>query len=952
MNHLLVRTFALSSLLCIGTSLSAQSPELQRDIKLVNALVKELRFIEMAQFEVEAMKVKYQKSDDFKDVAQLAIQVALGGAKRHADRKEQGKLFAAALEQSSDFIQRYSGEEVAEQARNTLSQACHDYGIFLIGEIELAGEDEPERIPELEAEAAKVFRQGEEACDQVRAHMEKQGKDEEVDYYLTWMRKGVLLREHGRAIKKDRDYLLTSASELLEELVLKIGEETPLGQRALFEMAQVEDVRGDMDLAIVLFQDTIDNIYEALTNEREEMQLPPATKALILSMMQEVYDTQAKALLKQGNGEQVLAQVNTFREQLKELNAKPDPRFGDSLLLTEARVMAASGSQVQVSAALKAAKDINDRHPADFVGLKAKNLIRDLMASSGDLVTGDLLMEVAKGDYQNKEYDAAIAGFKKALGSMDEETAGKLGLETWDLIGRSNQAKKRDLEACLAFGRGLDLYGKGEQSQFTAGMANRGNRAIQRVLKSSNQDPTMQPLRNRMEKLLQTYDSRIGDGLSYRNAEKKKGQGKYAEAARLYKQVPLTFVKYELAQAHAIDCLRRDGKIKDARAAMASFRKWQEDPANAITKDAKDSKTRLAFRSQSIAWISYGEGLILYGEASGKGGDGTKFPAVIEHFQSFEQQHGKSAQPQMPRVHDILGHAFLASGNLAEALGRYQTLQKLGNGEHLGLGLRLLNYDQEQIKARQLAYETARSDDPQAQNTKEAYKLWLGQRQEALRRSLDYCKTVASPDYWSLNVTMKLAEGLKDWSSTEWAAQKIRSVFGSKANYENRILHFVLPSLGHALLKQGDRLQEAYDVLSEAEKALGVKKTKSYFEVYRLVCLAQGGWPEFDESGLNFRIQPGLGQKVAAIDRYYHKPYKDYATSSKNGPRYSLPWYRFHMEAFFFAKRAGGEDSQYSDWARTLYSKAQSTDDFETLRNLGPEGEEVFNLFQQVHRMN
>src|SRR5690606_7744387 len=123
---------------------------------------------------------------------------------------------------------------------------------------------------------------------------------------------------------------------------------------------------------------------------------------------------------------------------------------------------------------------------------------------------------------------------------------------------------------------------------------------------------------------------------------------------------------------------------------------------------------------------------------------------------------------------------------------------------------------------------------------------------------------------------MKLAETLEDWQNTEWAAQKIRSLYEKDETYKDRILRFVLPSLGHALLHQPNRLQEAYDILVQAEKAMESNKTNSYYEVFRLVCMALGGWPSFDESGLNYQENRGLGRPVEAIDRYSSQAYKNY----------------------------------------------------------------------------
>ena len=49
-------------------------------------------------------------------------------------------------------------------------------------------------------------------------------------------------------------------------------------------------------------------------------------------------------------------------------------------------------------------------------------------------------------------------------------------------------------------------------------------------------------------------------------------------------------------------------------------------------------------------------------------------------------------------------------------------------------------------------------------------------------------------------------------------------------------------------------------MLTQARKALeaaGKTKTAGYFELVRMVCLAQGGWPELDSAG-NYRPIKGM----------------------------------------------------------------------------------------------
>ena len=54
---------------------------------------------------------------------------------------------------------------------------------------------------------------------------------------------------------------------------------------------------------------------------------------------------------------------------------------------------------------------LNDEHPNDYVGLRAKVALKEILAVKASSVSGALLLEVAKGDYQAKEWEPAVIGF-------------------------------------------------------------------------------------------------------------------------------------------------------------------------------------------------------------------------------------------------------------------------------------------------------------------------------------------------------------------------------------------------------------------------------------------------------------------------------------------------------------------------------------------------------------
>ena len=61
--------------------------------------------------------------------------------------------------------------------------------------------------------------------------------------------------------------------------------------------------------------------------------------------------------------------------------------------------------------------------------------------------------------------------------------------------------------------------------------------------------------------------------------------------------------------------------------------------------------------------------------------------------------------------------------------------------------------------------------------------------------------------------------------------------------------------------------------------------------------------------------------------------------------KFSLEWYRFQWEAYWFAKQAGKKDSKYADTAKKFYRIASSTNNFATLLTYGAEGKKIHSYF-------
>lgn len=115
------------------------------------------------------------------------------------------------------------------------------------------------------------------------------------------------------------------------------------------------------------------------------------------------------------------------------------------------------------------------------------------------------------------------------------------------------------------------------------------------------------------------------------------------------------------------------------------------------------------------------------------------------------------------------------------------------------------------------------------------------------------------------------------------------------------------------------------------------------WEIKRQICRALGGWFEFSATGAPLRIA-GLDKPGDAYTKYWSE-YRTWGLRP-DVKKYSLEWYRFHWEAFWFAKQAGERDGKFKEFADSLYRISKSTDNFETLRSYGAEGLALLRNFQ------
>lgn len=924
--------------------------KLGREINFVRALAKDMRFIELAKAEADRLASTFRGAGDQDKIAQLSVEVAYYGARSRSDRNQQRALFKETVEKSQELIGRSSDGDVKLQAQSTLANATQDFGQFLIEELDIARSESPELVAELQEEAIGVLKAGKEACRDVRSALESQRGDpqKEIEFYLMWMKEAVLTREQAKADKENRGVLVDRSVEELEEMVLEAGEESALGLRGLFEIAQCYEVKGEIGDAIQWYTDTIEQITTALTEAQEgNLELTLEMQGFLFGMMQEVYVRAGETMAREGaDGTAELfasfrSNIEQFGEEGAELFDVVSDSYGHLMLLAESRWKAESGDPEKVQEALAMTQRINDKHPADYVGVKAKAVLADILALQKNLVSGTLLFEVGKGDLQKKNYEPAIKALRSAVAAMTAAEKKEFGMEAHLMLGNAYRRTDRQLEAILALVEGARLYGdKADPTSNDAGDAI--DRAVSAHKRQTKDDPYFQSFWNDAINEAAKINTGGADKVAFKEGTKLFNARKWQEAAQQFAKVTTDYVYYEQAAVRVARAYASAGDFAKSREAIGAYRKYVAD--NEL--HARDTGKQQV-RKAALAAGAYNDVQLAYYEARGNKDFGierdlSKYGAAVEAVNNFLTNFSADGDAYVPQVLAFLGRLHVDTGALDQAEQAYTQLKGKDPTRAARLATEIFQEYQNQVKGLVAELDKGIAEGKTTAQLAEQTSAIEAARGKLTALGTDYIKSSPKPQLAILVNTMLNWQELAQWERVDEVAKQTLALYGEVTEEQTKRIvdQLVRPMVGEALLQQR-RFQEAYDMLIAAEEA-----NPAQWELKRQIARALGGWFEFSKTGAAVR-EPGLDRPVEAYIRYYGDPEKSYRiwATRPEVKKFSIEWYRFMWESYWFAKQAGKKDSKYADTAAKFFRLARSTDDFATLLTHGAEGKKIHSYF-------
>ena len=538
---------------------------------------------------------------------------------------------------------------------------------------------------------------------------------------------------------------------------------------------------------------------------------------------------------------------------------------------------------------LAIAREVNEAHAHDLLGLHAKELLGQVVDRPGAELSPDLLLEVALGQYANREYPQAREDLKRVLRALDEHdeaTRRTLAPRTLSYLGRAFRRMERPLEAAMAHREAVRRW-RGDPEQ-DAVNAQGYYQAIGQARRGARGDARIEALWRDAEQLVSELGEPETGAIDWRRAEREFAAGNYAAARRAYATIRPRSEHYDPARVRATLCLYRAGQVADA---AAEFRSLADDLASpdprAILGGAKvDKNVRREARATAVYYL----GRIAY-----EGGD---FDATVKTLGDYAERFS-DAPANIPDAQYLLLLAHLERQDAAAAR-EVHTALRLAFPEHELTGRGALRIYEVAKREHEAAQEAGRVAEVRALTREMAELLHLG-------NSLS-----AAPAFPNLHRETRLRMEIEEWEHAQHAAERTRELFASDPDRAAQLASHVLPDLGECLLRR-KRLAEAFAVLDPLVPAPDEEGQPS-LSVARNWCRAAGGWLEVD--GVEVVVVPGVGDAadLEAASEWWRRLAEQ---AERDEGKWTAAWYEVKLEELFCHDRRSTLDSAKRDGFRT-----------------------------------
>ena len=875
------------------------------ELAFARGLASEWGFVGLAEevlADLEAAGISEKLTEE---LGLVKCEVYFEAAKNNRDQRRE--LLGEALESYQDFIDRNAFSDLLPRAEAGLIQVASYYSRYLASELEDAVGDEAE---ELRAEMQGVLDTAIEKTGDLIGGLkaippsDRTEADKRQLNELLFSR-GEMLLEMAKT-QEDGAYSFESSFRAFEELVTEAGESSPWGLRAFVGLGDNLAAQGEygdasayyefvVEMAITRDKQAWDEAKQDMTqNEKQQRFLfvQMATPGLV------------ESLTKSGETADAANWGLHFYNLWKSEGLSLEQPMGYLALLSVARTLVDAGGVIggseeaaqaehparrdrrgAIDMALSMAQTVNRENRGTTLQLHAQTVISEIISRPGIPVDPETLFEAAQGQYYEKDFAAAVDGFKRVLSALEGQDSAKqqeIGPKTLWHIGRSFQQLDRDLEAAVVYREAVapDSRWRGDP-QYDEQNAQKFYEAMRALKATAPDDELYAAWWRDAENWAKELTSNLGAEVAFRDAYELYVDQQYEEAKAGFGEVTQEAESYEKAMVFVGVSDYKLGNLEAADEVFDTYiNEFLTDPVNSVNDPRKRAK-----RSEAEATAWYYWGLSKYKQAE-ETGDWDEVLSKLADFHKRFPEQDSFAPAALYR--SMIAHTKKGDNKSARAVYE-EMLEVFGDSQWTG-------------KASTDYYKILKQQQKDATD-EERKRALLVEMAEALQV---LNSTSANPSFNNMRSESRHWMDLGEYARAEALLKRIQAQF-SETEAED-IEKFVLPDLGAALAAQY-KVQEAADVLAPLVDAKRASRDTARIYAHTLI-----GWLETEEKDGQTVVMQIKG--VGGAENFA-KGTDILNQITEATEKWENPWYDLKSELIFGYHQWGSIDGKKLDTARS-----------------------------------
>ena len=429
--------------------------EVKAEIAFARGLAADWTFVDLAQSVLATVEQQGIAGKAREELELVKCEVFVSGARSEPDAIARLTLFESAFEAYELFISGYPNSDFKSQAETGLVNTASIYGRA----IDLALEESVgEKATELNTKKSDVLTETVrltqnliEALASIPEEERSEANRRELAGLM--LNRGQMLGEIGR-IEEEGEFHFNEALKALEDMIWEFGEESVPGIRGFKAMADIHSYRGNFPDASRYYKAIISNVLPldpkrwdrlieanggVFTSEEVAFRftfLELGTPGIVRTYQEmgeaklaadyalHMYNWQRKEGLQYTrDGYQALLDVAgallDIGGYIGGNQTTGDARWFESEEEMKSAVRSKRQHDDTTSFALKIANLVNQENKGNILQVRAQKLISVISTKPGMVVSPDVLLQAAQGEYFDGNYDAAIEGLHRVLTALD-----------------------------------------------------------------------------------------------------------------------------------------------------------------------------------------------------------------------------------------------------------------------------------------------------------------------------------------------------------------------------------------------------------------------------------------------------------------------------------------------------------------------------------------------------